>query len=89
MLGLGMLEVSLMTAAIIRFAKPEEASLLSELALRSKSYWGYAADFLVSCTAELTYKKSQLSSAATCFKVAETESCSIPGRFLPLLEICL
>jgi hypothetical protein len=29
----------------IRSALPEEAHQLSELALRSKSHWGYDADF--------------------------------------------
>lgn len=38
----------------IRAARPEEADLLSELALRSKSHWGYPAEFLEACRAELT-----------------------------------
>jgi hypothetical protein len=29
----------------LRFAKLEEASVLSDLALRSKGHWGYDADF--------------------------------------------
>jgi len=55
----------------IRFAKPEEALLLNELALRSKVHWGYEPDFLASCKEELTYNVSQLSAPAYCFKVAE------------------
>jgi GNAT superfamily N-acetyltransferase len=38
----------------IRAARPPEAALLSELALRSKSHWGYPADFLEACRAELS-----------------------------------
>jgi GNAT superfamily N-acetyltransferase len=42
------------TNLTIRSALPEEAHLLSELALRSKGHWGYDADFLEACRAELT-----------------------------------
>lgn len=38
----------------IRPARPGEAPLLSALAVRSKGYWGYPADFLERCVAELT-----------------------------------
>ena len=34
-----------MTATIIRAARPDEAALLSELALRAKAHWGYDAIF--------------------------------------------
>jgi GNAT superfamily N-acetyltransferase len=37
-----------------RPARPEEAGLLSELAFRSKAYWGYDAEFLEACRGELT-----------------------------------
>jgi GNAT superfamily N-acetyltransferase len=39
---------------IIRPARPTEAALLSDLALRSKGYWPYDAAFLEACRAELT-----------------------------------
>lgn len=39
---------------MIRPARPGEAALLSELALRSKGHWGYDAAFLESCREELT-----------------------------------
>lgn len=39
----------------IRRAVPDEAELLSELAFRSKSYWGYSKDFMEFFRAELTY----------------------------------
>ena len=38
----------------IRSASPDEASFLSDLALRSKAHWGYAKEFLEACRAELT-----------------------------------
>ena len=38
----------------IRRASPDEASLLSELALRSKAHWGYTKEFLEACRADLT-----------------------------------
>jgi GNAT superfamily N-acetyltransferase len=38
----------------LRPAQPEEVSLLSDLCLRSKAVWGYDADFLEACRAELT-----------------------------------
>ncbi|WP_103515246.1 GNAT family N-acetyltransferase [Streptomyces sp. SM10] len=44
----------------IRPAQPEEASLLSRLALRSKAHWGYDAEFLASCREELTLKGEEL-----------------------------
>jgi GNAT superfamily N-acetyltransferase len=44
-----------MTALTIRRAEPHEASTLSLLALRSKAYWGYSAEFMAACREELTY----------------------------------
>ncbi|HKQ54022.1 MAG TPA: GNAT family N-acetyltransferase [Pyrinomonadaceae bacterium] len=38
----------------IRAAVAGEVLLLSDLALRSKAHWGYDADFLEACRAELT-----------------------------------
>ncbi|MET8910816.1 GNAT family N-acetyltransferase [Micromonospora sp. NPDC004551] len=38
----------------IRPARPDEAAELTELALRSKAHWGYDAEFLARCRAELT-----------------------------------
>jgi GNAT superfamily N-acetyltransferase len=37
------------TQPVIRRADPAEAPLLTELALRSKAYWGYDAAFLEAC----------------------------------------
>ena len=38
----------------IRRAAPHESGLLSDLALRSKGHWGYAAGFLEACRGALT-----------------------------------
>jgi GNAT superfamily N-acetyltransferase len=44
----------------LRAARPDEAALLSALALRSKAYWGYDAAFLERCRAELTLAASDV-----------------------------
>lgn len=44
----------------IRRAGVEEAATLSDLALRSKAHWGYDADFLEACRAELTLSPAYL-----------------------------
>ena len=44
----------------IREAFPQEANLLSRLALRSKGHWGYSQDFLDACRSELTVDASRL-----------------------------
>lgn len=44
----------------IREAFPQEANLLSRLALRSKAHWGYSEDFLDACRSELTVDASRL-----------------------------
>ena len=55
----------------IRYAYAEEAPALSALALRSKAYWGYSADFIAACRAELTYSADQLGRNDFHFFVAE------------------
>ncbi|MGW8748404.1 GNAT family N-acetyltransferase [Streptomyces sp. NPDC055794] len=47
-------------AISIRPARPEEASFLTELALRSKAHWGYGPEFLASCREELTLRDTEL-----------------------------
>ncbi|MEV8554250.1 GNAT family N-acetyltransferase [Streptomyces glaucescens] len=39
---------------LIRPARATEADVLTDLALRSKAYWGYDAEFLEACRDELT-----------------------------------
>jgi GNAT superfamily N-acetyltransferase len=38
----------------IRAARPAEAELLTELAMRSKAYWGYSPEFMERCRPVLT-----------------------------------
>lgn len=47
---------------LLRPARPEDAALVSELALRSKAHWGYDAAFLEACRAELTWTAEQCGS---------------------------
>jgi predicted N-acetyltransferase YhbS len=44
----------------IREAFPQEAIVLSRLALRSKAHWGYSEEFLDACRSELTVDASRL-----------------------------
>jgi GNAT superfamily N-acetyltransferase len=46
---------------VIRAARADEAVALTELAMRSKAYWGYDADFLARCRAALEVKTAALS----------------------------
>lgn len=39
---------------MIRAALPNEARTLSEIAFQSKAYWGYSAEFMEACRAELS-----------------------------------
>jgi GNAT superfamily N-acetyltransferase len=56
----------------LRRARPEEASLLSDLALRSKSLWGYPKTFLEACRAELTLSADYIN-ASPVFVLEEEE----------------
>jgi GNAT superfamily N-acetyltransferase len=46
----------------LRAARRDEARLLSDLALRSKGYWGYDRAFLDACRAELTITPEEVES---------------------------
>jgi GNAT superfamily N-acetyltransferase len=50
-----------MSEVFVRIARPEEAARLTELAMRAKGSWGYDADFLEQCRAELTLTAETLS----------------------------
>jgi GNAT superfamily N-acetyltransferase len=45
---------------LLRPARPDEAVVLSELALRSKAHWGYDEAFLEACRPELTLRPDDL-----------------------------
>lgn len=59
---------------VIRDAHPQEASLLSALAFRSKAYWGYPAEFMESCRAELTVDADRIGADGTTCRVAAHDS---------------
>jgi GNAT superfamily N-acetyltransferase len=59
---------------LIRDALPEEAELLSALALRSKAHWGYSQEFIQSCENELTYHAGQITDDKFHFVAAELDS---------------
>lgn len=46
----------------IRKAKLGEGKILSEIALRSKAYWGYNSDFIEACRGALTISEKNISS---------------------------
>jgi GNAT superfamily N-acetyltransferase len=48
---------------MLRPARPDDADELSELALRSKAYWGYSNDFMEACRAELTVPRASIDAA--------------------------
>ena len=55
----------------VRRARPDEASALTDLAMRAKASWGYDAAFMAACREELTFTPEKM--AAWSVWVAETE----------------
>ena len=49
----------------IREARADDAETLSELAFRSKAYWGYDAAFLEACRHDLTVTPQEIAESAT------------------------
>ncbi|MFG2909424.1 GNAT family N-acetyltransferase [Kitasatospora sp. NPDC048286] len=49
----------------IRPARPEEAALLTGIALRAKAYWGYDEAFMAACRSELTVDADVIERSAT------------------------
>ncbi len=49
----------------IRRAAPEEAARLSELAMRSKAFWGYGPEFMAACRDELTLSPKYVETTPT------------------------
>lgn len=56
---------------VVRAARPEEVSALTELAMRSKASWGYDAAFMAACREELTFTPEKM--AAWTVWVAELD----------------
>ena len=59
------------STCVIRPACADEASLLSELAFRSKAYWGYSDEFMAACRVELSYTPAQIAAPEYHFFVTE------------------
>ena len=66
----------------LRTPSPDEAELLTELCLRSKAVWGYDADFMQACRAELTIGPADL--AQNTFRVA-----TIDGEIVGVAQIAV
>ncbi len=63
----------------VRRADAGDAVAVSALAMRSKAHWGYSAEFMEACRAELTYSEADCLSGD--LYVAETDSL-LAGFFL-------
>lgn len=59
---------------VIRIAKEEECSTLSDLAFRSKAFWGYSAEFMEACRAELSISATDIASPDGHYVIAESKS---------------
>jgi GNAT superfamily N-acetyltransferase len=51
-------------------ARPEEADILGDLAIRSKAFWGYDQAFLAACREELTVESDAIDSPENHYAVA-------------------
>lgn len=58
----------------MRAARKQEAADLSELAFRSKRYWGYDQEFMESCRDDLTYSSAKIDSPDFDFRVCEEDA---------------
>ncbi|MEO1131866.1 MAG: GNAT family N-acetyltransferase [Cyanobacteria bacterium J06639_1] len=58
-------------SSTLRVAKPAEADHLSDLAARSKAYWGYSAAFVDACRSELSVSSDDIQNPACHYVVAE------------------
>lgn len=58
---------------LARPASGNDASCLTELAIRSKAHWGYTAEFMTACRGELTVAANQINDPRTHLVVAEQQ----------------
>nr|WP_136252538.1 GNAT family N-acetyltransferase [Ningiella ruwaisensis] len=59
---------------LIRALRIEELDFVSNLALRSKGYWGYSQDFLDACKEELSISPGEFHNSKFQFRVMEYEN---------------
>ena len=57
----------------IRDALPREAEILSEIAFRSKAYWGYSEEFMRQCQDELTVLPGDIETGAFVYSLLERD----------------
>ena len=57
----------------LRTAIPDEAAIMSGLALRSKAYWGYSQEFLDACRQELSVSSQDIAAEIYRHAVAENK----------------
>lgn len=57
----------------LRPARGDETDALTELALRSKAYWGYDAEFIEACRTELTVDPEHVASGRVVVAVVDGE----------------
>ncbi len=67
----------MMATFAIREPRPDEASALTDLAMRAKASWGYDAEFMEACRAELTVTPQTLRESR--FWVAEEHRGGLVG----------
>lgn len=65
--------------AIVRQAIPDEADVITQIAMQSKAHWGYDKAFMMSCREELTYTSQQLEQEQ--FFILEIDRCQIVGFY--------
>lgn len=56
---------------VLRIAEVEDATCLSDLAIRSKAFWGYSTEFMQACTSELTVSPDDLNAVDRLYVVEE------------------
>lgn len=64
----------------IRAALPSDSDCLTEIAIRSKSYWGYSSDFIDLCREELSVSANNILDDSYRYNVLELDS-SIVGFY--------
>jgi len=67
----------------IRPATTDQAQLLSQLALRSKAYWGYDEKFMQQCANELSHSPADINNCKNLYYVAEVE-----GTIVGFYKLC-
>jgi len=72
----------MISSSTFRKAIPNDARVLSALALRSKAHWGYSREFLKMCESELTVQAHQIENSNLDYVVAEV--CSTVVGFYAL-----